>query len=74
MLLKPWSHLAEYIFRLFTRDKFSNREQSETNWNDENAMYDYLSEYLPKWFRLYEDSSGPFLNTLRTHCERSKIS
>ena len=27
------------------RDKFSNREQSETNGNDENAMCDYSSEY-----------------------------
>ena len=27
------------------RDKFSNRKQSETNWND-HAMCDYLSEYL----------------------------
>ena len=36
-------------------DKFSNREQSETNQNDENAMCDYLSEYLRMCFRLYED-------------------
>ena len=26
------------------RDKFSNREQSETNRNDENAMCDYFSK------------------------------
>ena len=55
------------------RDKFSNREQSETNRNDENVMCDYLSEYLRKCFRLYEDSSRPFLGILRTFCERSEI-
>ena len=38
--VKPQSYFAEYIFRLFTI--FSNREQSETNQNDENAMCDYL--------------------------------
>ena len=38
------------------RDKFSNRKQSETNRNDENATCDYLSEYLRMCFRLYEDS------------------
>ena len=55
------------------RDKFSNREQSETNRNDVNAMCDYLSEYLRMRFRLYEDSSRAFLNILPTLCERSKI-
>ena len=48
------------------RDKFSNREQSETNRNDENAMCDYLSEYLRMCFRLYEGSSRPFL-TINGH-------
>ena len=47
-------------------DKFSNREQYETDRNDENAMCDYLSEYLRMCFRLYEDSARPFLNFLRT--------
>ena len=62
------------IFPIFhDRDKFSNREQSETNRNDENAMCDYFSEYLRMFFRLYEDSSRPFLNILRTFCERSNI-
>ena len=74
MYLKPWSHLAEYIFRLFTiRDKFGYRKQSETNRNDENALCDYSSEYLRVCFRLYEDSSRPSLNILQTFCERSNI-
>ena len=47
------------------RDKFSDREQSETNRNDENAMCNL--------FRLYEDSSRPFLNILPIPPERSKI-
>ena len=55
------------------RDKFSNREHSETNRNNENVMCDYLSEYLRMCFRLYKDSSRPFLNILRTLKERSKI-
>ena len=55
--VKPRSHLG----------------QSETNRNDGNAMCDYLSEYLRMCFRLYEDSSRPFLNILRTFCERSKL-
>ena len=38
------------------RDKFRNLKQSETNRNDENAMCDYLSEYLRMCFRLYGDS------------------
>ena len=48
------------------RDKFSNREQSETNRYDENAMCDHLSEYLRMCFRLYKEFSRPFLNILRT--------
>ena len=32
------------------RDRFNNREQSETNRNDENAMCYYLSEYLRKCY------------------------
>ena len=55
------------------RDKFSNREQSETNQNDENAMCDYSSEYSRMGFRLYVDSSRLFLNLLETLCEQSKI-
>ena len=47
---------------------FNNREQSKTNQNDENAMCDYLSEYLRICFQLYEDSPRPFLNILRTLC------
>ena len=47
-------------------DKFSNHEQSETNWNDGNALCDFLSELLRMFYRLFEDSSRPFLNTLRT--------
>ena len=31
---------------VYNRDKFRNREQSETNRNDECAMCDCLSEYL----------------------------
>ena len=50
------------------RDKFSKHKQSETNRNDENATCDYLSEYLQMCFRLYEDSSRPFLIILRTIC------
>ena len=38
------------------RDKFSNREQSETDRNDDNPMCDCLSEYLRLCFRLYGDS------------------
>ena len=53
------------------RDKLSNRDQPETNRNDENAACDYFSEYLRMCFRLHEDSSRPFLNVLRTFCERS---
>ena len=48
-------------------------EQSETNRNDDNAICDNLSEYLRKCFRLYEDSSRPFLYILQTLCEQSKI-
>ena len=55
------------------RDKISNREQSKTNRNTESANCDYLSEFLRICFRLYKDSSRPFLNILRTLCERSKI-
>ena len=55
------------------RDKFSNREQSETNRNDENAMCDFLSQYLRMCFRLYEDSSRLFVNILWLPCEQSKI-
>ena len=54
-------------------DKYSNREQPETNRNDENAMCDYLSEYLRMCFRLYEYFLRLFLDILRTFCERSKI-
>ena len=57
----------------YDRDRFSDREQSETNRNDENAMCDFLSEYLRMCFRFYEDTSRPFLNILRTLCKRSKI-
>ena len=72
--LKTQSHLAEYFFPIVhDRDKFSNREQSERNWNDENAMCDYLSKYLRMCFLLYEDLSRPFLNILQTLCKRSKI-
>ena len=53
--------------------KFSNREQSETNRNYGNAKCDYLFEYLRMYFLLYEDSSRPFLNILRTLCDRSKV-
>ena len=71
--LKPRSHFAEYVFAIVhDRDKFINREQSETNQNDEIATYDYLSEYIRMCFRLHKDSSRPFLNILRTFCERSK--
>ena len=55
------------------KDEFNNREQYETYRNEENAMCDYSSEYLQMCFRLCEDSSRPFLNILRTFCERSKI-
>ena len=54
------------------RDKFNNREQSETNRKDENSMCDYSSEYLRMCFRLDEESSRPYLDILRTLCERSK--
>ena len=54
------------------RDKFSNREQSETNRNDENAICDYISEYLRTCLRLHDDSSRQCLNVLRTFCERCK--
>ena len=51
VLLKPRSHLTEYYFPIVDgRDEFSNREQSETNRNDENAMCDYLSDYLRMCF------------------------
>ena len=72
---KPRSHLAQIFPIVHDRDKFSDREQSETNQNDENAMCYYLSEYLRMCFQLYEDSSRPFLKVsehLRTLCERSK--
>ena len=63
----PWSHniipsgpnptwLNDFPI-VHDRDKFSNHEQSETNRNAENAMGNYLSEYLRKCFRLYENSS-----------------
>ena len=48
---------------------FSDREQSKTNRNDENATYDYLSEYLQMCFQIYEDSSRLFLNILQTLCK-----
>ena len=44
--------LSRIFFRLFTiRDKFSNRDQSGTNRNDENAMCYYSSEKLGMCFR-----------------------
>ena len=46
MNLKTWAHLATFFLIIQDRDKISNREQSETNRNDENAMCEYLSEYL----------------------------
>ena len=50
--------LGRIFFQIvYDREKFSNREQSETNQNNENAMWDCLSEYLPMCFRLYPDSS-----------------
>ena len=51
--LKPRSHLVDYqVFpAVHDRDKFSNREQSETKRDDENAVCDYLSEYLRMCFR-----------------------
>ena len=54
------------------RDKFRNREQSETNRNDKSAMCDYLSDYLRMCFRLYENSSRPFLNILQTLCKQNR--
>ena len=72
--VKPRSHLAEYFFPIVhNRDKFSNREQSETNRNDENAMCGYLSEYIRMCFRLYEDPPRLSLTILQTLCEQSKI-
>ena len=55
------------------KDKFSKREHSESNRNDENSMCDYLSYYSRMCFRLYGDSSRPFLDILLTLCGRSKI-
>ena len=53
MQLKPRFHLAEWFFSIvYDQGKFSNRKQSETNRNDENAMCDYFSEYLRMCFRL----------------------
>ena len=60
--LKHRSHLPEFFPIVHKIDKFSNREQSETDQNDENRMCDYSSEYLRVCFRLYEDSPRPFLN------------
>ena len=72
--VKPRSHLAEYFLPIVhDRDKFSNREQSETNRNDENAMCDYLSEYIRMCFRLYEDPPRLSLTILQTLCKQSKI-
>ena len=49
--VKRRSHWAGYFFLIiYDRDRFTNREQSETNRNDENAMCDYLSEYLRMCF------------------------
>ena len=46
VLIKHRSYLAKYFFPIvYNKDKFSNREQSGTNRNDENAMCDYLPEY-----------------------------
>ena len=52
LLKEPYdkSKAAVQLGRIFCpividRDKFSNREQSENNRNDGNAMCDYLSEY-----------------------------
>ena len=52
--------------------QFSDREQSETNRNDENAMGDYLSEYLRMCFRLHVDLPWPFLNILWTLCKKKR--
>ena len=63
LIVKPPVPLGQTFFPIaHDGDKVSNREQSEINRNDENSMCDYLSEYLRMCFRLYEDSSRPFLN------------
>ena len=61
--LSPGHTWPIFFLIVHDRDKISNREQSETNRNDENAMCDHLSEYMRLCFRLYEDSSRPFLIT-----------
>ena len=71
--LSPVPHGRIFVPIVHDRDKFSNRKQSETNRIDENAMCDYISEYLRMSFCLYEDSSRPFLDIVQTFCERSKI-
>ena len=50
--IKSRFHLAECCFFsiVYDQGKFSNREQSETNRNDENAMCEYFSEYLRMCF------------------------
>ena len=72
--IEPWSHLTEFS-RLFTIEINSAiaNNLKPCNRNDENAMCDYLSEYLRMCFRLYEDSSRPLLTILRTLNERIKI-
>ena len=72
-MIKDEMHLAEFFLVGHDRDKFSKREQPEINRNYENAMCDYFSENLRMCFRIYEDSSRPFLNIVRTFCERSNI-
>ena len=60
--LRPSLTWPNFFPIVHDRDKIINREQSETNQNDENAMCVYVSEYLRVCFRLYEDWLRPFLN------------
>ena len=68
--LIPGPTWSKKIWSLMIRVKFSDRGQTETDRNDENAMCDYFSEFFRMHFRLglYKGSSRSFLNILRTKC------
>ena len=54
MLMRKVVPLGRICFPIIhDRDKFSNREQSEPNRNDGNALCDYLYEYIRMGFQLY---------------------
>ena len=57
--LKPRSHLTEYFFPIVDDiDKFSNREQSDTNRNDKMqcvTIYPNIYECVSDYMKIHHD-------------------